>query len=656
MTDLTSMWKFQNSTNRNMRKTQYEPKNIVSLMFKSEGVRSTGQRAPKIQRVQLATQGGQSRDYDQTIYDKEYAIERENIDTENETLSGNKGPILLNLAYKLSAPVKQTLIKKLNDIIKEAQTVFSGEVSALKFLEIFKAFNELSFSYNEYISDIIKDSGFKMLFHSKLINLESIFVKINQLLENIASGKFTSEDLKIKTSGNYNGDYISMLITQIISVINLMLLDKDTTQYLQDKGMTDVQIGQLSTEPQDEVKTDEGDINDEDMQRKKAEEELSRLERNLQESSDLYGAFDENDSGIGQESKDFALAKMKQAQYERDVAFIKKKIQDRKDAEEKQAEDDASAQAEIERKALEDAQTEEAKQKALQETIDALGVEIGDLNAKIARWNSDISTITGIPEDDRTIRQKNQLVVLLRKVAEAESEVRDKSEELARLMRGEEGDEEERKTEEADIERRIAEINAEMPAIRASIARLNAITIDLRTTDENEELKTAKRELKTRGRTLESLNRRLEELRSSGGIEESKDEEEYQDPGESEDKFVYDAKLLYKNISEDAYYKFLRVNIAPFMYKVLKKKTKDNIENGTDKRLTDSRLKSVVKGTKTPWYSDYVKYAKTSKKPFNPITTDIIDAIYKSYSTSITRDNFVSVATKALITDYEGSF
>lgn len=656
MTDLISMWKFQNSTNRIMRKTQYEPKNIVSLMFKSEGVRSTGQRAPKIQRVQLATQGGQSRDYDQTIYDKEYAIERENIDTENETLSGNKGPVLLNLAYKLSAPVKQTLIKKLNDIIKEAQTVFSGEVSALKFLEVFKAFNELSFSYNEYISDIIKDSGFKMLFHSKLINLESIFVKINQLLENIASGKFTSEDLKIKTSGNYNGDYISMLITQIISVINLMLLDKDTTQYLQDKGMTDVQIGQLSTEPQDEVKTDEGDVNDEDMQRKKAEEELSRLERNLQESSDLHGAFGEDDSGIGQESRDFALAKMKQAQYERDVAFIKKKIQDRKDAEEKQAEDDASAQAEIERKALEDAQTEEAKRKVLQETIDVLSVEIGDLNAKIARWNTDISAITGIPEDDRTIRQKNQLVVLLRKVAEAESEVRDKSEELARLMRGDEGDEEERKTEEADIERRIAEIIAEMPAIQANIARLNAITRDLRTTDENKELKAAKRELETRGRTLESLNRRLEELRSSGGIEESKDEGEYQDPGESDDKFVYDAKLLYKNISEDAYYKFLRVNIAPLMYKVLKKKTKDNIEKGTDKRLTDSRLKSVVKGTKTPWYSDYVKHAKVSKKPFNPITTDIIDAIYKSYSTSITRDNFVSVATKALITDYEGSF
>ena len=96
-----------------------------------------------------------------------------------------------------------------------------------------------------------------------------------------------------------------------------------------------------------------------------------------------------------------------------------------------------------------------------------------------------------------------------------------------------------------------------MPAIRANIARLNGIPKELRTTEQKEELKTANRELNTKTASVASLTTRLEELRTPrpGGIEESKDEGEYQDPGESEDKFVYDAKLLYKNISEDAYYK-----------------------------------------------------------------------------------------------------
>ena len=41
---------------------------------------------------------------------------------------------------------------------------------------------------------------------------------------------------------------------------------------------------------------------------------------------------------------------------------------------------------------------------------------------------------------------------------------------------------------------------------------------------------------------------------------------------------------------------------------------------------------------------------------FNPITTDIIEAINRTYAKSITNKDFVGVATKTLIADYEGSF
>jgi hypothetical protein len=257
MTSINDQWKFQEATINAVRKSMNNgnPQAMIKRMIASERSRPTGQRAQPILNFTIAAQGGQPRDYDQEISEREFAIEKENVAVENDQLNGTQEMAPIAFDFKLTMQTKQTLIKGLNELIKESQYIFSGDIDVIKFVDIFQKFNDLSFSYNEYISDIIRDVEFAHLWHTKLINLETIFVRIKQRLTDISEGKYSGSD-NIKISGAYNIGYLQEIITQGAQVIDMMLLNKNTSQYLsiENKPLTHITSGQIESSPQDEIK------------------------------------------------------------------------------------------------------------------------------------------------------------------------------------------------------------------------------------------------------------------------------------------------------------------------------------------------------------------------------------------------------------------
>ena len=274
MTSITANFNAFNHINNLFRRghagssalTQYFPR-----------MRHTGQSAPKIVNLTTPLQGGQPIDYDQAVANLGYTIERENVATERERLKGETPEKSTeSLEFKLSQPIKATLIKEVNALIKETQYVFSGDISIVKFVDIFQKFNDLSYSYNEYIIDIKRDTTFALLWHTKLVNLQTIYASLKKRLADIMNGQYSMEELRIKTHGNYNLSYIATLINQIIAVIEMMLVNKNTTTYLQDnmeKPMNDIISGQVSSNPQPEVPKTQDEMDQEEADRLQKEQE-----------------------------------------------------------------------------------------------------------------------------------------------------------------------------------------------------------------------------------------------------------------------------------------------------------------------------------------------------------------------------------------------
>ena len=172
----------------------------------------------------------------------------------------------------------------LNKLIKETQYIFSGEIDTIKYVNIFKEFNNMSFTYNEYVDDIKQDAEFLQLWHTKLANLDSIFIKVKQRLHDLVNGNRYGNNVLVVT-GAYQTDYIIGILDQLIEVINMMMLNKNTTQYLavENKPLTEITKGQVESEPQfaDPDETEEQRIERErrDLEDRERESEDERQER-----------------------------------------------------------------------------------------------------------------------------------------------------------------------------------------------------------------------------------------------------------------------------------------------------------------------------------------------------------------------------------------
>lgn len=286
---ILDQWKFQNGTNfrmQQLRQNQITPSRMKQ-MIASERSQSTGQHMKRPFLSIPATSGGLPRNYDEAINDMEYGIELENVLVEQDQLKGTEEPRRVPFDFKLSQSVKSELIKAINKLIKESQYIFSGEIDTIKYVNIFKEFNNMSFTYNEYVDDIKQDAEFLQLWHTKLANLDSIFIKVKQRLHDLANGNRYGDNILVVT-GAYQTDYIIGILDQLIEVINMMMLNKNTTQYLavENKPLTEITKGQVESEPQyaDPDETEEQRIErerreQEDRDRETEEERLDRERR-----------------------------------------------------------------------------------------------------------------------------------------------------------------------------------------------------------------------------------------------------------------------------------------------------------------------------------------------------------------------------------------
>ena len=162
---ILDQWKFHNGTNfrmQQLRQNQITP-SLVKQMIASERTQSTGQHMKRPFLSIPATSGGFPRNYDEAINDMEYGIELENVLTEQDQLKGTEEPQRVPFDFKLPRSVKSELVKAINKLIKETQYIFSGEIDTIKYVNIFKEFNNMSFTYNEYVDDIKQDAEFLQL-------------------------------------------------------------------------------------------------------------------------------------------------------------------------------------------------------------------------------------------------------------------------------------------------------------------------------------------------------------------------------------------------------------------------------------------------------------------------------------------------------------
>ena len=247
MSSISKLWAISNSTNLRKRQLQdvtqpqaaalnFARRNFVDKIMK-----------PQYEPI-YAPSAGLPRDYDSKIAETEYRLERENV------IAQKLGQVESSESYGdfvMNFEVRDKIMKNLNAIIREQQQVFVGETDASKITQIFKLFNDMSFVYNEYLKDIARDSNFKREFHAKVIQMESLFVKMR--------GRFDSWTLRddiaynsYKKSNVYNSDYIADIIKQLITVCNYMLEGKDTTLFLANDNnevLQNINIGQVELQP-----------------------------------------------------------------------------------------------------------------------------------------------------------------------------------------------------------------------------------------------------------------------------------------------------------------------------------------------------------------------------------------------------------------------
>ena len=286
---ILDQWKFHNGTNfrlQQLRQNQLTP-SIVKQMVASERSQSTGQHMKRPFLSIPATSGGFPRNYDEAINDMEYGIELENVLAEQDQLKGTDEPQRVPFDFKLSKSVKSELIKAINKLIKESQYIFSGEIDTIKYVNIFKEFNNMSFTYNEYVDDIKQDAEFLQLWHTKLANLDSIFIKVKQRLHDLSNGLNFDNNILVVT-GAYQTDYIIGILSQLIDVINMMMLNKNTTQYLavENKPLTEITHGQVESAPQHADPDEEEEYDDEEEEGDEEDEEEDEDEEEEEEEGE----------------------------------------------------------------------------------------------------------------------------------------------------------------------------------------------------------------------------------------------------------------------------------------------------------------------------------------------------------------------------------
>ena len=593
-------------------------------MIASERSRPSGLRAPRIPNYQLASDGGQPRDYDQELYEREFAIEKENVAVENDQLNGTHELAPIAFDFKLTMPIKQTLMKEINELIKESQYIFSGDVNVIKFVDVFQKFNDLSFSYNEYISDIIRDAEFARIWHTKLINLETIFKRIEERLKAIDDNKYSGTD-KIKDTGAYNIYYLISIISQASQVIEMMLLNKNTSQYLSIANKpeeTYISEGQIESSPQDEViyKYDE----------KKEQKETEDIEK--QEKADEIAR---------QKAIDAAIQKQKD-----DDARRKKELEDsdirRKDLEGRIV----VSQGIIKQKELEAKEQEEKGETPNTETLEKERIEKAKLEAELSE----------LP------------------IVKKEAEERKQKEEAERKQKEDNEKKESNKKAKADLSASLNRIEAEIKAQEVIVYKAQRDYDQAKGTPPYKGVAALLATLEKERGTLEVLKiDRKDVMRQYQIILDSekintpkptpppKDVEDSKDPEVNYKKSADELNNYYRgdpSAESDRFYKFLFLNIAPQMYKT---KPTDlqmaNIRNYKCGLITlgNFDIAPMRKGSrtkqKTPFFADYKK-ALAATKPgeyYNPMTQAILTEIFDKYVNQTANPTFLEDTTKYLI-------
>jgi hypothetical protein len=261
MTSINDLWAI--STTSNLRRIQ--SKDLTSQQAQSRDLNWARQHfVNKVMKPVYLPKppaaGGLPRDYDDNIAAWEYRLEREAVIAESNGLSGQAyGDFVMGF------DVKEKLVRNLNALIREQSQVFDGVTDASKFTQVFKLFNDVAFTYNEHLIDIKRDSQFLSMFHSKVIQVEGLFLKISDRLEGWSSMK-TYEFNSYKPSNVYNYGYLKSIVKSIIEVCRLMLESKDTTQFLVSSHVNEYsqveyqpQIGAQGDRPIDDASSNDSD-------------------------------------------------------------------------------------------------------------------------------------------------------------------------------------------------------------------------------------------------------------------------------------------------------------------------------------------------------------------------------------------------------------
>ena len=244
---ITKLWENSNSLNLRVRQLNdvtnpqaqslnWARRNFVNKIMK-----------PQIDPI-FSPGAGLPRDYDAKISEIEYRIERENV------IAQKQGQVETNESYGdfvMNFELRDRLIKNINALIRECQQVFVGETDGSKMTQIFKLFNDLSFIYNEYLKDIKRDSTFKRQWHSKVIQMEAVFVKIRERIDKW-DRNFEFLHNSYTSNNSYSSSYVGNIVNNIIHVCNYMLEDKDTTLFLSntmDDRLEFINKGQIEAQP-----------------------------------------------------------------------------------------------------------------------------------------------------------------------------------------------------------------------------------------------------------------------------------------------------------------------------------------------------------------------------------------------------------------------
>ena len=592
-----------------MRRAQQNTSALANAMLHPR-MRHTGQTAPKIINIATPLQGGQPINYDQSVADMAFTIEKENVSSEKERLKGESSEkASVSLEFKLSQPVKLTLMKDINSLIKETQYIFSGDISVIKFVDIFQKFNDLSYNYNEYINDIKRDANFALLWHTKLVNLQSIYLSLRKRLTDIMNGQYSMEELRIKTHGNYNLAYIATLINQIISVIEMMLLNKNTSTYLRDNmetPMNDIIKGQVSSEPQAEIVKTQAEIDQEEADRVQAEQdareaadeeartkaeqevrnmkdaERKALEAELRKNAEIQSELDhyiafEMENGTSREVAEAQIAEQKKEALRRQDYLLKKRFAlEAQEAEENDADEERKAEEEARKQAEADAAEEERK-RLEQEEIDR-------------------ETAPTMAELTRRLRQAEDELGIL----------------------------------EAEKARIDAKARTTVPLTKIEKRLLTNYAI-------------------TRAQKVERIriaNQNIADFRAAnvpGTAEEAIDK-----------KYMADANYLIRSPSEIAFNNFIRMNLGAYFYTEksgqLHKLTADQIASlsgDTNHLFKSTMIQFGADKSPTTFYSDFLRTRK------NPITKELITHLWNTYNKRIKNKNFVKMAMTGIVDRYK---